>query len=357
MKKLLPALALLLLSQNFFAQKNAQFEVTCIGFYNLENLFDTLDSQTNNDEDFLPKGKNLWTPDKYQQKQANMAKVISQLGTELSPDGVAILGVSEIENRLVLEDLVKEPALAKRNYKICHHESPDERGIDCAFLYQEKYFKLLGSKAAPVNLIDPENTRDTDRTRDIVLMSGILPHGDTLHLMVGHWPSRRGGEFGSAWMRDAAAAVCRRLADSLQAINPMAKIMVMGDLNDDPVSHSVDKVLRGRPNPKKMKASDFFNATYEAYQNGGGTLAWRDAWNLFDQMLTSKGLVSRRVGGWQFYKLMVFRRDWLLTTEGTYKGYPFRTFDGDLFINGYSDHLPVYCFLLRKNVPDTSDAD
>ncbi len=358
MKKLFFNLSLLVfcLSANpSFSQKNtsknaskkAEFEVACVGFYNLENLFDTLDTPDKNDSEFLPNGNYHWTADKYAQKQANMAKVVSQLGTELNPDGVGILGVAEIENRIVLEDLVKQPALAARNYQIVHHDSPDERGIDCAFLYQEKYFHLLGSKAFKVDLSDPRSG-GFDKTRDVVYMAGILPGGDTLHLMVGHWPSRRGGESASAWARGAAAATCRSVVDSLQKINPMAKIFVMGDLNDDPTSPSLVEVLRGRENSQKMKKSDMYNPTIEPYKTGGGTLAYRDAWNLFDQMLTSKGLVSERVGGWQFYKFIVFRRDWLLATEGQYKGYPFRTFDGDLFINGYSDHLPVYSFLLKK---------
>ena len=236
------------------AQKGDEFKVAAIGFYNLENLFDTLDSPTTNDADFLPGGRLLWNTPKYVSKQANMAKVISLLATELNPDGVAILGVAEIENRKVLEDLVAQEAIKSRNYQIIHYDSPDERGIDCAFLYQPKYFNPIGSKAYPVALKDPK-TGLVDFTRDILYVSGIFD-GEPLHLMVGHWPSRRGGESGSAWMRAAAASVCRHIADSLRAIDPNVKIVVMGDLNDDPNNKSVTKVLNARGTTEDLKPEE-----------------------------------------------------------------------------------------------------
>jgi endonuclease/exonuclease/phosphatase family metal-dependent hydrolase len=333
--------------QMLSAQEKAEYNVASIGFYNLENLFDTINDPTINDEEFLPKGKNLWNTPKYISKMANMAKVISELATELNPDGVGILGVAEIENRKVLEDLSAEPLLAKRNYKIVHHNSPDERGIDCALLYQEKYFTLLGSKALKLKLINPKDSSE-DFTRDILLVSGQLPGGEKLHVMVGHWPSRSGGESKSAPARIAAAQLVRNTIDSLQAIDINAKIVFMGDLNDDPVNKSCSQVVRGRANPKKMDKTDMYNPMYDEFKNGNGTMAFRDAWSLFDQMMVSKPLVSKKVGGWQFFKAIVWRKDWLITSEGQYKGYPYRTFSNGNFINGYSDHLPVYFFILNK---------
>jgi predicted extracellular nuclease len=349
---LLAALAFALPGAAVAQQKNDSkddaYRVTAIGFYNLENLFDTLDSPTTNDADFLPRGRLLWDSPKYASKQANMAKVISQLGTELSPDGLAVLGVAEIENRLVLEDLAKQPALKSRNYQIVHFESPDERGIDCALLYQPKYFKVLGARAVRVPL---QRDSVTDYTRDILLVSGLLD-GERLHVMVGHWPSRRGGEAGSGWMRAAAAGVCRRLADSLNAVDAQAKIVIMGDLNDDPTSASLAEVLQAKFDTERLKPGELYNPMYELYKSGNGTLAYRDSWNLFDQMIVSYPLVHKKSGGWQLFKAVVFRQPWLLQTEGAFAGYPFRTFVGDIFINGYSDHLPVYMFLLKKKTPD-----
>ncbi|MEO6760149.1 MAG: hypothetical protein ABIO24_11900, partial [Saprospiraceae bacterium] len=181
------------------AQSADNYKVAAIGFYNLENFFDTLDSPITNDADFLPNGRLAWNTVKYVSKQANMAKVISQLATEVSPDGVAMLGVAEVEDRKVLEDLVLQPALKARNYQIVHFDSPDERGIDCAFLYQPKYFKLTSAQPMPVLLID-NKTGVRDFTRDILYVTGLFD-GEPIHVMVGHWPSRRGGETGSAWMR------------------------------------------------------------------------------------------------------------------------------------------------------------
>lgn len=337
---------LLALPSVVFSQKGEEYKVAAVGFYNLENLFDTIDNPITNDADFLPSGRLLWNTPKYISKQANMAKVIGLLATELNPDGVAILGVAEIENKKVLEDLVLQDPIKARNYQIVHFDSPDERGIDCGFLYQPKYFKLLGAKAMPVALVDPK-TGEKDYTRDIVYASGIFD-GEPMHLMVGHWPSRRGGESGSAWMRAAAAAVCRHIADSILTIDPNAKIVVMGDLNDDPNNKSVAKVLNAKGSADALKGNEMYNPMYDFFKNGNGTMAYRDAWSLFDQMIVSKGLVHKATGGWQLYKAMVYREPWLLQTEGAFRGYPFRTFVGDIFINGYSDHLPVYLFFLKK---------
>jgi len=357
--KIIPCVLLLLLSLTAFAQKGKsskvdkapkeQYPVAAIGFYNLENLFDTLDSPTTNDAEYLPSGHYQWDTPKYLSKQANMAKVISQLGTELSPDGLAILGVAEVENRKVLEDLISQPELKSRGYEIVHYDSPDERGIDCGFLYQPKYFKLTGSRAFPVMLID-EKTGERDFTRDIVYMTGLF-NGEPLHLLVGHWPSRRGGETGSAPGRMKAALVCKHLADSLSAAEPNAKIIIMGDLNDDPTNKSLTEALQAHYKSDELKPGELYNTMYDHYVKGDGTMAYRDAWSLFDQMIVSQSLVSKKLGGWQLYKSIVWRRPWLLQTEGAYRGYPFRTFVGDVFINGYSDHLPVYLFLLQKKVP------
>lgn len=327
-----------------FAQKD--HKVGSIGFYNLENLFDTIDSPTTNDADFLPNGRLLWNTEKYVSKMAHIATVISLLATELTPDGVALLGVAEVENRKVLEDLVAQTDLKARNYQIVHYDSPDERGIDCGLLYQPKYFQVLGSKAFPVIIKDPK-TGDEDFTRDILYVSGLFD-GEPIHVMVGHWPSRRGGESGSAWMRAAAASVVRHVSDSLRTIDPNAKIVFMGDLNDDPTDKSLTKVLGAKGKASAVTKDEFYNPMYDMFKSGNGTMAYRDAWSLFDQVVVSKAFVSKEVSGWQLYKSMVYRQPWLLQTEGAFRGYPFRTFVGDIFIGGYSDHLPVYLFFLKK---------
>jgi len=345
MKKLLFTLCLLTTLAPSFAQKT-EYKIAAIGFYNLENLFDTLDSPDTNDKDFLPKGRLQWNTERYVSKQANMANVISQIATDQTPDGLALLGVAEIENQKVLEDLVAQPQLSPRNYKIVHFESPDERGIDCALLYQPKYFTVLGAQAVPVKLVDAQ-TGEVDFTRDILYVAGIFD-GEPMHLMVGHWPSRSGGEAGSVWRRGAAASVCKMLSDSILNTDPNAKIVIMGDLNDDPTSKSVAKVLQAKGKSEDVPEKGLYNPMYSHYKDGNGTLAYRDAWNLFDQMVVSKGMINKSVGGWQLHKAVIFRQPWLMQTEGAFRGYPFRTFVGDIFMNGYSDHLPVYLTVLRK---------
>ena len=345
MKTFFAFLFVLLFSVALSAQKD-DYKLAAIGFYNLENLFDTLDSPTTNDADFLPGGRLLWNTEKYQSKQANMAKVISLLATDKTPDGVALLGVAEVENRQVLEDLVKQPALKARNYQIVHFDSPDERGIDVGLLYQPKYFKVSSAQALPV-MLQEKDSADRDFTRDVLYVTGLFD-GEPLHVLVNHWPSRSGGESASAWRRAAAAKVCRNVADSLLNTNADAKIIIMGDLNDDPTNKSLTQVLRAVRSADGMKTGELYNPMYDLFKEGTGTLAYRDAWNLFDQLVVSHGLVWKKAGGWQFFKPAVFRQPWMFQEEGAFRGYPFRTFVGDIFINGYSDHLPVFMYLIKK---------
>ena len=321
-----------------------QYKVACIGFYNFENLFDTLDTPGKFDEEFTPSGTRLWDGEKYREKLHNLAKVVSELGTDLTPDGPALLGVAEIENRQVLEDFSREPAIAKRAYQIIHYESPDRRGIDVALLYQAKYFTPLGSR--PVRLHIKNENGDTVFTREILYVTGLLD-GDTLHVLVNHWPSRRGGEKATRPLRNAAALLNRNIRDSLIARNPAAKIIVMGDLNDDPTSPSVAKVLLAKPKKSQLRKGDFFNPWHAFYKRGIGTLAYRDAWSLFDQILVSEGLVNPKNPGYHFYKAKVFNPTYLVQKTGQFKGYPFRTFDFDNYIHGYSDHFPVCIYLLK----------
>ncbi|MAT55094.1 MAG: endonuclease [Saprospirales bacterium] len=321
-----------------------QYKVACIGFYNFENLFDTLDTPDKFDEEFTPQGTRLWDGEKYSEKLHNLARVVSELGTDLTPDGPALLGVAEIENRQVLEDFVREPAIAKRGYEIIHYESPDRRGIDVALLYQPKYFTPLGSH--PVRLNIKNENGDTVYTREILYVTGLLD-GDTLHVLVNHWPSRRGGEKATRPLRNAAAMLNKNVRDSLIARNPAAKIIVMGDLNDDPTSPSVAKVLLAKPKKNQLRKGDFFNPWHAFYKRGIGTLAYRDAWSLFDQILITEGLVNPENPGYHFYKAKVFNPTYLVQKTGQYKGYPFRTFDFDNYIHGYSDHFPVCIYLLK----------
>lgn len=323
---------------------NAQdYLVSSIGFYNVENLFDTIDNNNVNDIDFTPSGKNLWNDEKYQKKIGDISHVISQIGTDINPFGLTILGLSEIENRGVIEDLVSHKNIAEKNYQIVHYDSPDRRGIDVALLFSPKYFKLSSSKNFILNL----ESDTTFRTRSQLLVSGDLL-GERIHFIVAHWPSRSGGEKRSNPNRVAAAKLGRSIIDSIQKHEINAKIIYMGDLNDDPTNESLTRFMLSNGKKNKVKKDELFNPMYEMYKKGIGSLAWRDTWNIFDQLLLTSSLLNGNSKELQYYDCKVFNKPFLIQADGSYKGYPFRTFAGGNYKGGYSDHFPVYLYLLKE---------
>lgn len=346
MKKWLLPLILVLTFSAHAQQK--KYEIACVGFYNLENFYDTIDDPKTNDADFLPNSDHLYNSYVYRDKVSKLSDVISQLATAETPDGVAILGVAEIENDKVLEDLVAQPKLKDRHYKIVHYDSPDLRGVDVGLLYNPKYFKVLSSQSLFVDLKEKDGSQRY--TRDVLWVCGTL-RGDTVHIFVNHWPSRRGGEDASAPGRAVAAGVSKHIIDSLMAIDANTKVMVMGDLNDDPVSASVTKVIGAKGNKKDVQAGGMYNPWVSFYKNGIGTLAYNDAWNLFDQLMLSYGFLSTTQKGFFFQSAHIFNKEFLKANSGHYKGYPQRTYSGNIYIGGYSDHFPVYTVLLREQQP------
>lgn len=333
----------LLLSIYTYAQEKKEYNVVCVAFYNLENLFDTIDTPDVNDFEYTPGGPNEWNTTKYISKLKNLSKAVSEIGTDFTPHGPAILGVSEIENRFVLEDLVKQELIASRNYQIVHYDGPDRRGVDVALLYNPAYFKVTSSKSYRLKIPG----RDNFYTRDQLLVSGEL-QGDPIHIIVGHWPSRSGGESRSRPLRNAAAALGRHIIDSIQNVDPNAKVVLMGDLNDNPDNESVLKILRALPEQKDMKDSDLYNPFFNLYKKGIGTLAWRDTWSLFDMILPTKPLLETDYSSYRFYKASVFNKAFLQQPSGRFKGYPFRTHAGGQYLGGFSDHFPTYILLIRE---------
>ena len=325
-----------------FAQEK-KIKVTCIAFYNLENLYDTIDSPDTDDAEFLPTGPNTWNTEKYMLKLDHMSEVISQIGDEQLKGGPAIIGFSEIENRGVLEDLINTPRLKKSGYAIVHYDSPDLRGVDVALIYKPSVFKV--EKSYPVRLTLAGDT--AFRSRDQLVVKGLLD-GEPLTIIVNHWPSRRGGEARSAPKRAAAANLSRAIADSICNVTPNSKIIVMGDLNDDPIDKSLVKVFKAKGKAENLAPCDFFNPGYKLFKDGIGSLAYRDSWNLFDQTLISAGLINNVNGGWKFAVAKVYNKNYLTQKDGAFKGYPFRTMVGGVFIGGYSDHFPVYVFLTKE---------
>lgn len=336
-------LANLIFVGNLFAQ-NKKYTVATVGFYNLENLFDTIHDANKRDYEYLPAGRNKWNSEKYNDKLFNMARVISQIGRNDSSNGLDILGVAEIENRRVLDDLVKQTPIKNRNYQIVHFESPDKRGIDVGLLYNPKTFKVLSYKKYQYQPILAKN--DTLFTRDQLLVSGLL-YGDKVHVIVNHWPSRRGGEKRSRPLRNGAAKVTRHIADSLLKDDSNAKILIMGDFNDDPINQSVKEVIGTKAYKKNMSQKFFYNPWENRYKHGFGTLAYRDSWNLFDQILVSYPLLKVNKG-FVLVKSEIHKRKFMFTTQGRYKGYPKRTFSNGKYVSGFSDHFPVCVYLIKK---------
>ncbi len=341
-----------LITMTFFSQqldKEKQYQVSCFAFYNLENLFDTIiDPDTNKilQDDFTPNSSKQWNSKKYYHKLNNLAEVISKLGvSKTTPDGATILGVCEIENKEVLYDLVNNEKIKNRNYKIVQHEGPDRRGIDCAFLYNPKYFKLKSSKSFTLKMPDDS----TFASRDQLLVTG--EHlGERVHFIVVHWPSRRGGEKKSRPKRIQAAILAKSIVDSIKTIEPYAKVILMGDLNDDPTSPSVQEFLKAKGEMDNFKENELFNCMMEHFKKGIGTLAYRDNWNLFDQFIISPSLITKDndYSSFKYYSTMVYNKQFLKNPDGNFAGYPFRTYVGSTFMGGYSDHFPVYILLLKE---------
>ena len=344
MKKYLLLLPLFFLFVTSHAQKK-QYKSAIIGFYNLENLFDTIDNTLINDEEFLPSGIRNYNTAIYRDKLTKLASVIAQMGTAYTPDGPAILGVAEIENDTVLNDLIKETQLKKRNYQFVHYDSKDARGVDVGLLYNPTYFSVIASDKLFVSR--PTGSKDAYYTRDILWVKGKL-NGELIHLYVNHWPSRSGGEKRSEPGRIAAAAVCRKHIDSILLKEPNAKIVVMGDLNDDPTNKSVEKVLKAVDKDQLDQQGALFNPWLDLFRNGIGTLAYQDAWGLFDQIIVSKQWLNKDQSGFFLYQPHVFNKEFLVENNGRYKGYPMRTWDGNSYRGGYSDHFPTYLLIVKE---------
>ena len=251
---ILALLAFVLGFTSLNAQEKQAYKVGLVGFYNLENLFDTINDPNKNDEEFLPQGVNQWNTEKYLAKLHNMAYAISTIGDDISPDGVAVLGLSEIENRHVVEELVAQPEIKDRNYQVVHYDSPDRRGVDVGLIYNPKYFKLTNSKS--YRTIVPEDPEFI--TRDQLVVSGLFD-GEMMHFIVMHWPSRAGGEKRSMPGRIAAANLCRHIADSIMREDQNAKIIMMGDFNDYPTNKTVTEYLRASGDMKDLRDGEFFN--------------------------------------------------------------------------------------------------
>ena len=346
MKKLLLALMLVLVvGMGSFAQK--KFSVYAVGFYNQENLFDTCHDAGKNDYDFLPNGSYHWNGLKYSHKLHNMSTALADMGTDKLPGvGCAIIGMSEVENDKVLNDLVAQPALAARGYKYVHVEGPDKRGIDCALLYNPRLFTVRNVKLLPYV---QELEKDSNFvTRGFLTVSGTMG-GDHVAVIVCHWPSR----FSTSFYRESGARQVRVIKDSLLRDDKNCKVIVMGDMNDDPTNKSMTEGLGCKAEIDEVGKDNMYNPWYNVLaKEGHGTLAYNGSWNLFDQIVLSPNMLnakgSKDYSSLKYWKHQIFSRPYLFQTEGKYKGNPKRTTSGGVWLDGYSDHLPVVLYLVKE---------
>ncbi|MGB0896429.1 MAG: endonuclease/exonuclease/phosphatase family protein [Flavobacteriaceae bacterium] len=337
------------MSANSLAQNKKRYKINTVAFYNLENLFDTINDPKKQDEKSPMMEMNAKERGQvYPKKIKNMARVISEIGVDpkYSKNAPAVIGVCEIENKEVLHDLINDPQLRDKDYDIIHFDSPDMRSIDVGLLYQKKLFKPTNYSKHEL-LIYSDDSKKRIYTRDQLLVSGKL-EGELMHFIVNHWPSRRGGEARSRPKRVAAAQLTKKIVDSLQTIDPYAKIVIMGDLNDDPFNVSVKKVLNAKAEKEQVKLKGIYNPMMKMIKKGMGTLAYRDALNIFDQMMFTKPFLDKDYSSFKIFKTGIYNPTYMTNKKGRYKGYPKRSFVGATWTGGYSDHFPVYTYLIKE---------
>ncbi|MBC8455311.1 MAG: endonuclease/exonuclease/phosphatase family protein [Flavobacteriales bacterium] len=347
MRKYILGLLLAIISLNTVAQEKRNFKIHTIAFYNVENLFDTINDINKNDEASPIMEIKFNRSEIYKKKVKNMASVIADIGNDLVNKSPSIVGLSEVENRNVIEDLLNNKHLLNKNYDIVHYDSPDERGIDVGLIYNKDVFKVNSTKSHELIIYD-NNSSKRNYTRDQLVVSGLLDN-ELIHVIVNHWPSRSGGEERSRAGRMAAAELNKKIIDSLQNKYKNAKIITMGDFNDDPHDDSMKKILNAKKYIEDVKTNGIYNPMEVILSDQGiGSNAYRDVWQLFDQILVTEPFLNKKYDSYQFYKAGIFNKSYLINKAGRYKGYPFRSFSWGSFTGGYSDHLPPYIYLIKE---------
>lgn len=313
-----------------------------IAFYNQENLFDTIHDEGKIDLDFTPDGSYKWNTLKYTHKLHNMATVLSRLCTERVKGGAAFIGLSEVENQRVLDDLLAQPELASRGYRSILVEGTDKRGIDVACIYNPKMFKMKSYELIPPR--GYEEWSGGHQTRGVLLVNGNLL-GEEVHFMVNHWPSRGA----SSPSREYMGRICREIIDSIQAQEPDARIILMGDLNDDPDNASVTEALGAKLSPKKIQPTDIYNPWHDTLRKKGqGTLLYDGMWNLFDQIMFTANFLGHDRSTFKFFKNEIYMPEYIMQTEGRFRGGPKRTTAAGVWLDGYSDHFPTQIYLVKE---------
>ncbi|VAW13579.1 FIG00652857: hypothetical protein [hydrothermal vent metagenome] len=301
-----------------------------IGFYNLENLFDVKDDPNTLDDDFTPEGYKKWSTRRYKKKLYKLAMTISKIGSETTMNPAALIGIAEVENKEVIQDLIESESLRDIDYGYVHYDSPDERGIDTALIYNKSCFEVLHSE--PITLLIYEKDGKRDTTRDILYVKGKL-NEEEVHVFVNHWPSRRSGNEETSYKRIEAAETLKGFMARIEASEENPNYIIMGDFNDGPESESV-KTL--------MQSDRLYNPMEKLLTLERGSANYKRSWMLFDQILVSHNFFNYEKGTHSFAHANIFDNEFLTEFKGKYKGMPYRTYKGKKYIGGYSDHFPVY---------------
>ncbi|MBQ9644829.1 MAG: endonuclease/exonuclease/phosphatase family protein [Prevotella sp.] len=347
MKKTMLLMALtLFIGVGLSLAQEKKFALYGVGFYNLENLFDTCHDAGHNDYQYLPDGQYKWNGLKYTHKLRNMARVLSEMGTDRLPGvGCAAIGVSEVENAKCLQDLCDQEPLRARGFQFCHIEGPDQRGVDCALLYNPRLFQVRDVKLVPYIYVRPEDSLRA--TRGFLTVSGTMA-GEHVAIIVNHLPSRFAGSF----YREEGGRQIRLVKDSLLNDDPQVKIFIMGDMNDDPQDKSMAEALGAKRKMKDVEKGGLWNPWWDVLASGTGTLQYDGRWNLFDQIILSESLLDKKgqkdYSTLKYFNHQIFRRDYLFQKEGKYKGNTLRTHAGGAWLDGYSDHLPTVVYVIKE---------
>lgn len=336
-------LFLILISQGIFQSckgpKAAQAVTSTtfrLAFYNVENLFDTLDHTLKADDDFTPTGRNQWNTERYFEKINQLSKVVAAM------EFPSILGLCEIENDTVIRDFIEHPAMKPQRYGLIHFQSPDERGIDNALIYKTDHFKVLESSYIRIEF--PEDMEE-DFTRDIVYVNGKLAGDQELHVFVNHWPSRRGGVEASEPKRMLAAGYLRKAVDEIFSTTPDAHIIIMGDFNDETDNRSVKEVLGAHTDFEQLQEKSLYNCMADPDRKGLGTYNYRGDWNMMDQIIVSSPLVAPG-SKIKAVNATIFQQEWMMYHDSKYGFVPNKTYGGPNYYGGFSDHLPVFIDLI-----------
>ena len=309
-----------------------------IAFYNVENLFDLVDEPDKKDEEFMPDSEKEWNEDRYSKKLEDLSRVLSSINENELPE---IIGLCEVENKKVIDDLVKTGILANGKYKIIHYESPDFRGIDCALVYRPDEFKVITSFPIKVNF----KNEPSYFTRDILYVKGKTKNREEFHIFVNHWPSRIGGTEKTEPNRIEVATILKSKIDSIRMENTSAKIIVMGDMNDEPSNNSLAKTLMAQK--PEARNANFVNLMYPIHENKKGSYLYRGNWNMLDNIIISSNLLDDKGFQCSDKQGFVFHKEWMEFKNKEGQISPNRTYGGPNYYGGISDHFPVYFRLKR----------